>query len=274
MIKLNNLQAGYRAKSPVLKDVNLTLQEDRIYGLLGSNGSGKTTLLNTLAGALEPLGGKIEVLGCTPLERKAKFLEQIAYIQDELELPSMSAEQFMESYAAFRPKFSSEEMNRYLKMMNYTFGIRLDKLSLGNRKKFAIAFALASHPRIILMDEPTNGLDIESKQALRKILAGQDLSERLIIISSHQVADIEDIISDVIILRENRIVLNTSLGAIGEVLQFGDIQNIEEPLYVNGLKAIGKAEGDYSDVDLESFYLAMQNSENMRNYLSKVISKK
>ena len=159
-------------------------------------------------------------------------------------------------------------------MMNYTFGIRLDKLSLGNRKKFAIAFALASHPRIVLMDEPTNGLDIESKQALRKILAGQDLSERLIIISSHQVADIEDIISDVIILRENRIVLNSSLGAIGEVLQFGDIQSIEEPLYVNGLKAIGKTEGDYSDVDLESFYLAMQNSENMRNYLSKVISKK
>lgn len=274
MIKLNNLQAGYRAKSPVLKDVNLTLQEDRIYGLLGSNGSGKTTLLNTLAGALEPLGGKIEVLGYTPLERKAKFLEQIAYIQDELELPSMSAEQFVESYAAFRPMFSNGDMNRYLKMMNFTFGIRLDKLSLGNRKKFAIAFALATHPRIVLMDEPTNGLDIESKQALRKILAGQDLSERLIIISSHQVADIEDIISDVIILRENRIVLNSSLGAIGEVLQFGDIQNIEEPLYVNGLKAIGKAEGDYSDVDLESFYLAMQNSENMRNYLSKVISKK
>ena len=274
MIKLNNLQAGYRAKSPVLKDVNLTLQEDRIYGLLGSNGSGKTTLLNTLAGVLEPLGGKIEVLSYTPMERKAKFLEQIAYIQDELELPSMSVEQFVESYAAFRPKFSSEEMNRYLKMMNYTFGIRLDNLSLGNRKKFAIAFALASHPRIVLMDEPTNGLDIESKQALRKILAGQDLSERLIIISSHQVADIEDVISDVIILRENRIVLNSSLGAIGEVLQFGDIQSIEEPLYVNGLKAIGKAEGDYSDVDLESFYLAMQNSENMRNYLSKVISKK
>ena len=274
MIKLNNLQAGYRAKSPVLKEVNLTLQEDRIYGLLGSNGSGKTTLLNTFAGVLEQLGGKIEVLGYTPLERKAKFLEQIAYIQDELELPPMSVEQFVESYAAFRPKFSSEEMNRYLKIMNFTFGIRLDKLSLGNRKKFAIAFALASHPRIVLMDEPTNGLDIESKQALRKILAGQDLSERLIIISSHQVADIEDIISDVIILRENRIVLNSSLGAIGEVLQFGDIQNIEEPLYVNGLKAIGKTEGDYSDVDLESFYLAMQNSENMRNYLSKVISKK
>lgn len=274
MIKLNNLQAGYRAKSPVLKEVNLTLQGDRIYGLLGSNGSGKTTLLNTFAGVLEPLGGKIEALGYAPMERKAKFLEQIAYIQDELELPSMSVEQFVESYAAFRPKFSSEEMNRHLKMMNFSFGTRLDKLSLGNRKKFAIAFALASHPRIVLMDEPTNGLDIESKQALRKILAGQDLSERLIIISSHQVADIEDIISDVIILRENRIVLNSSLGAIGEVLQFGDIQSIEEPLYVNGLKAIGKAEGDYSDVDLESFYLAMQNSENMRNYLSKVISKK
>lgn len=274
MIKLNNLQAGYRAKSPVLKEVNLTLQGDRIYGLLGSNGSGKTTLLNTLAGALEPLGGKIEVLSYTPMERKAKFLEQIAYIQDELELPSMSVEQFVESYAAFRPKFSSEEMNRYLKMMNYTFGIRLDNLSLGNRKKFAIAFALASHPRIVLMDEPTNGLDIESKQALRKILAGQDLSERLIIISSHQVADIEDIISDVIILRENRIVLNSSLDAIGEVLQFGDIQSIGEPLYVNGLKAIGKTEGDYSDVDLETLYIAMQNSENIRNYLSKVISKK
>ena len=158
--------------------------------------------------------------------------------------------------------------------MNFTFGTRLDKLSLGNRKKFMIAFALASNPRLLLMDEPTNGLDIESKQALRKILAGLDLSEKLIIISSHQVADIEDIISDVIILREKSVILNSTLESIGENLLFGTTASVVDPLYKDGLKAIGKSEGDYSDVDLELLYVAMQSSDSVRKYLSSVISKK
>lgn len=273
MIKLTKLVVGYQIKKPVLREVNMHLTEGNIYGLLGANGSGKTTLLNTLAGSLCPLDGKAKIMGYNPFERKAQFLEQLAYIHDEVELPAVSVEQFIKGYSPFYSRFSAEEMDRLLKMMNFTFGTRLDKLSLGNRKKFAIAFALASNPRLILMDEPTNGLDIESKQALRKIIAGLDMSERLIIISSHQVADIEDIISDIIILRENHIVLNASLSAIGENLLFST-RDIEDPLYVNGLKAIGKAEGDYSDVDLETLYIAIQNSDSVREYLNEVISKK
>ena len=274
MIKLQHLDIGYKAKNPVLKELSLNLEPNRIYGLLGSNGSGKTTLLNTLAGALHPLSGECNVLGYTPSDRKEQFLEQIGLVADELELPAISADAFIESYSAFRPKFSLEQMTNYLKAMNFTFGTRLDKLSLGNRKKFMIAFALACNPRMLLMDEPTNGLDIESKHVLRKILAGMDLSEQMIIISSHQVADIEDIISDVIILRENKVILNTPIDRIGEVLQFGSTTAISNPLYVDGLKAIGKSEGDYSDVDLELLYVAMQSSDSVRKYLSSVISKK
>ena len=274
MIKLQNLNAGYKAKNPVLKDLTLSLEPNRIYGLLGSNGSGKTTLLNTLAGALYPLDGECNVLGHNPSERKTHFLEQIVVISDELELPAISAEAFIESYSAFRPRFSSEQMTNYLNVMNFTFGTRLDKLSLGNRKKFMIAFALACNARLLLMDEPTNGLDIESKQALRKILAGLDMSDQMIIISSHQVADIEDIISDVIILREKSVILNSTLDKIGEALQFGTTASVADPLYKDGLKAIGKSEGDYSDVDLELLYVAMQSSDSVRKYLSSVISKK
>ncbi len=273
MIKLQKLEAGYKAKNPVLKEVSLTLRESRIYGLLGSNGSGKTTLLNTLAGVLHPLGGGIDLYGYTPFERKRDFLEQIFYISDELELPALSAENYIKSYSPFRPKFSTKAMESYLKMMNFTFDVRLDRLSMGNRKKFMIAFALASNPRLLMMDEPTNGLDIESKHALRKILAGMELSQTCVIISSHQVADIEDIISDVIILRDKGILLNASMDEIGEKLEFGSSATITEPLYTDGLKAIGRSEGEYSDVDLELLYVGLQRDENLRKEVSRIISK-
>ena len=260
MIKLTNLSTGYTRMQPVLQQATATLHAGCIYGLLGANGSGKTTLLKTLTGCITPLSGEVNVMGENPAYRSRTLLAEIAYMPDEITLPAMSADSFEKAYSPFWPKFSHEKFHNYLKAFEVEANNNLSRLSLGNRKKFYIAFALACNTRLLILDEPTNGLDIVGKKVFRQILASEINDERTIIVSSHLVGDLERLISDVIILRNNHIVLNASLGVIGEQLTFGNIANIAEPIYKDGLRAIGKSEGEYSDVDLELLYLALHDN--------------
>lgn len=268
MIKLTNLEAGYKKKHPVLRGLSTHIERGNIYGLLGSNGVGKTTLLNTIAGVLDPLSGELSVMGHTPSAHTRQFFEQIYYITDEVELPAISLKSYIASYAKFRPSFCEEEMMRYLEQMNFTFGTRLSRLSLGNRKKFIIAFALACNTPLLLMDEPTNGLDIESKKQLRRILASLDMSNRTIIISTHQIADLEQMLSHVMIMKAGEIIVNTSLDSVAQRLAFGAASDFSSPLYIDGLKAIAENEGDYSNIDLEMLYLAVLESAEVRNIIN------
>ena len=264
MIKLTNLEAGYKQKNPVLSAINTQIEAGNIYGLLGSNGVGKTTLLHTIAGVLEPLSGEVDVMGHTPSAHTRQFFEQIYYITDEVELPAMSLEGYIGTYAKFRPGFSREQMQDYLQRMNFTFGVRLNKLSLGNRKKFVIAYALACNTPLLLMDEPTNGLDIESKRQLRSILASLDMSNRAIIISTHQIADLEQMLSHILIIKDKQLIISTSLDNAAQQLSFGRVGEFAEPLFVDGLRVIAQNSGEYSNLDLEMLYLAVLESAEVR----------
>ena len=264
MIKLTNLEAGYKQKNPVLSAISTRIEVGNIYGLLGSNGVGKTTLLHTIAGVLDPLSGKVDVMGHTPSAHTRQFFEQIYYITDEVELPAMSLEGYIGTYAQFRPGFSREQMQDYLQRMNFTFGVRLNKLSLGNRKKFVIAYALACNTPLLLMDEPTNGLDIESKRQLRSILASLDMSNRAIIISTHQIADLEQMLSHILIIKDKQLIVNTSLDNAAQRLAFGRVGEFAEPLFVDGLRVIAQNSGEYSNLDLEMLYLAVLESAEVR----------
>ena len=264
MIKLTNLVAGYKQKNPVLSAISTQIEAGNIYGLLGSNGVGKTTLLHTIAGVLEPLAGEVDVMGHTPSAHTRQFFEQIYYITDEVELPAMSLEGYIGTYAKFRPGFSREQMQDYLQRMNFTFGVRLNKLSLGNRKKFVIAYALACNTPLLLMDEPTNGLDIESKRQLRSILASLDMSNRAIIISTHQIADLEQMLSHILIIKDKQLIISTSLDNAAQRLAFGRVGEFAEPLFVDGLRVIAQNSGEYSNLDLEMLYLAVLESAEVR----------
>lgn len=264
MIKLTNLEAGYKQKNPVLSAISTRIEVGNIYGLLGSNGVGKTTLLHTIAGVLDPLAGEVDVMGLTPSAHTRQFFEQIYYITDEVELPAMSLEGYIGTYAKFRPGFSLEQMQSYLERMNFTFGVRLNKLSLGNRKKFVIAYALACNTPLLLMDEPTNGLDIESKRQLRSILASLDMSNRAIIISTHQIADLEQMLSHILIIKDKQLIISTSLDNAAQRLSFGRVGEFAEPLFVDGLRAIAPNNGEYSNLDLEMLYLAVLESAEVR----------
>lgn len=267
MIKFHDLDAGYVGRRPVLRGVEGSLRSGNVYGLLGANGSGKTTLLKTLAGGLFPLRGEVEASGRVPSQRSRDFLADTIYMPDEVAFPSMSLDSFERVYSRFRPRFSHDDFREYLRMLDFDCDTCLDRLSTGNRKKVFIAYALAGNPSTVLMDEPTNGLDIESKKAFRRLLAGFDMTDRVVVVSTHQVADLENLLTAAIVVREGTIALNALFDEITARLAFGNAGGEGEPLYADGLRAIRlNRGGEYTDVDVELLYHAIHESEAVRDF--------
>lgn len=271
---MNDLNAGYVGKRPVLRGVEGTLLAGNVYGLLGANGSGKTTLLKTLAGGLFPLGGSVEVDGRIPSRRERDFLADTVYMSDEISFPSMSLDSFERIYSRFRPRFSHDEFREYLRVLDFDCGTRLDRLSTGNRKKVFIAYALACNPSLLLLDEPTNGLDIESKRAFRRLLAGFDMTGRIVAVSTHQVADLENLLTAAIVVRDGGVAMNALFDDIAACLIFGNADG-GETLYADGLRAIRRNDGgEYTDVDVELLYHAIHESEAVREAIAAHLSGK
>lgn len=268
MIEMNDLYAGYGRNNAVLRGLNGTIAEGHIYGLLGANGSGKTTLMKTWAGALYPISGSVDVFGNRPEDRKVDFLASTVFMPDEMSFPQLSVAAFEKIYGRFYPKFSHEEFSYYLNTLRFSFDVRLDHLSTGNRKKFFAAFAMACNPSLLLMDEPTNGLDIESKKAFRHILTEFDTTNRVVVISTHQVADLNNLLSAIVLVRDGGIALNATFDKISEKLNFGGIL-VTDALYSDGLRSISlNNNGKYTDVDIESLYHAIQESECVRSFIA------
>lgn len=225
MIQLQNIQFGYTKNRNIFDDVSLTMEAGHIYGLLGKNGAGKTTLLKIMSGLRFPTSGTSTILNQNAVLRKAEILQDIYFLQEEMYVPHMKIESFVKAYSPFYPRFNHEQFNEYLREfeLDKEFGY-LDKLSHGQKKKTLIAFALATNTQILIMDEPTNGLDIPSKSTFRKLMASAADETRLVIISTHQVRDLHSLIDMVAILDNGRMVLNASTYEITEKLLF-DVDN-------------------------------------------------
>ena len=274
MIEMNDLYAGYGRKRAILHGLSGTITEGHIYGLLGANGSGKTTLMKTWCGALCPVSGHVSVYGSCPMDRKADFLASTVYMPDEISFPPLSVVAFEKTYGRFWSKFSHEEFADYLNTLDFSFDMRIDRLSTGNRKKLFIAFAMACNPSLLLMDEPTNGLDIESKKTFRHILASFDTTGRIVVVSTHQVADLNNLLSAVVVLRDGGMVLNATFDMISEKLSFGNASDTDT-LYANGLHSISlNNDNKYTDVDVESLYHAIHESERMRSFIAENLAGK
>lgn len=225
MIQLQNIQFGYTKNRNIFDDVSLTMEAGHIYGLLGKNGAGKTTLLKIMSGLRFPTSGTATILNENAIWRKSEVLQDIYFLQEEMYVPHLKIEQFEKAYSPFYPRFNHEQFNEYLREfeLDKEFGY-LDKLSHGQKKKTLIAFALATNTKVLIMDEPTNGLDIPSKSTFRKLMASAADESRLVIISTHQVRDLHSLIDMVAILDNGRMVLNASTYEITEKLLF-DVDN-------------------------------------------------
>ena len=231
MITLKELSFSYSRKKEVLDRINLEVGSGHICGLLGKNGEGKTTLLNLLSGQIFPDQGSCLVLEEIPAERNARFLQQIFLLPEEISMPEATAIEYIKMYAPFYPTFRDDICKACVESFEINLSDRLSKMSQGQRKKVAITLALAAHTPLLLMDEPTNGLDIPSKATFRRLVASLIDDNQTVIISTHQVRDLESLIDTVLILDQRQILLNKTLNEIGEKLYFGPLLPEEKALY-------------------------------------------
>ena len=231
MITLKELSFSYSRKKEVLDRINLEVGSGHICGLLGKNGEGKTTLLNLLSGQIFPDQGSCLVLEETPSERNARFLQQIFLLPEEISMPEVTAIEYIKMYAPFYPTLRDDICKSCGGSFEINLSDRLSKMSQGQRKKVAITLALAAHTPLLLMDEPTNGLDIPSKATFCRLVASLIDDNQTVIISTHQVRDLESLIDTVLILDQRQILLNKTLNEIGEKLYFGPLLPEEKALY-------------------------------------------
>jgi len=203
------------------------MEGGHIYGLLGKNGAGKTTLLKLIAGLRFPQQGSCKVLGMESKKRNAAMLEDIYFLTEEIWLPDTNIEEYLKMYAGPYSKFDTNIFDKCLREFEINSSDKLKNMSFGQKKKVAISFALATQCKILIMDEPTNGLDIPSKGQFRKLAAELITDDRCMVLSTHQVRDLESLIDRIIILDESRILLNQTTDAICDKLLFKTLMSIE-----------------------------------------------
>jgi len=261
MIEISHLTFGY-GKAQLFEDLNISLKPGHIYGLLGKNGAGKSTLLKNIAGLVFPWSGTCTVNGINADKRLPSFLQELFFVPEEIYLPAVTAKQFADSTAHFYPKFDNNQFTKMLAEFDVPADKLLTKLSFGQQKKVIISFGLSTNTSLLIMDEPTNGLDIPSKSQFRKIISGALTDDRCIIISTHQVRDLDNLIDAVLVLHERHIVVAKSMDEIAERVHFGIIPSDAAHIYaedsMNGLNAIAlNTTGSYSKVDMELLFNAI-----------------
>lgn len=217
-----------------MSDFSFSLEKGRVYGLLGKNGVGKSTLLYLMCGLLTPKHGRVMYHGVDMRRRLPETLRDVFLVPEEFDLPAVSLVQFVELNSPFYPNFSKEDMMTYLHLFEMDWNIHLGGLSMGQKKKVFMSFALATHTSLLLMDEPTNGLDIMAKSQFRKFIASGMSDERTIVISTHQVRDIDNVLDHVVIMNNSRVLLDESIVRVTERLAFVESDSpalAEEALY-------------------------------------------
>ena len=197
MIRIDDLNFGYR-KTTLYDSFDLHIDRPGVYGLFGRNGSGKSTLLKLIAGLLFPRRGRIEVHGREPRRRHPDLLAGIYLVPEEFHLPDLSAVQLLRTHAGFYPRFSAEAFADYLGVFELPRDRPFAQMSLGEKKKAAMAFALATRTPVLLLDEPTNGLDILGRDQFKTIVARPEQRERIVVVSTHQAHDLESIMDHVL----------------------------------------------------------------------------
>lgn len=265
MIEIKDLRFGYKQRQSLFDGLSLSLERGCVVGLLGRNGEGKSTLMKLISGLLLPKEGELTVLGRASTERSLEFLEGIYMLGEEVQLPELSVGAYCSLYGAFYPTYSEQIAVELLELFELKTDMQLKQMSLGQKKKAQIALALALQTPLLLLDEPTNGLDIPSKSVFRRALAKYSHPEQTIIISTHQVRDLEQVIDHLLLMHGNRIVCNEPIARLEDCFAFGTISETSGAniLYreASVLDEVGiwqrKQEGEGQPFSIELFFNAM-----------------
>lgn len=266
MIRIEKLGFSY-GQVPVLKNITMNLEPGKIYGLLGENGVGKTTLLTLLAGLKKPLQGSIDIEGSTPYSRAPQVLENQFYLADEMLPVPMKAAEYARITGEFWPNYKQDTFEEIMELFENPSDKKMNEMSTGQLKKTYISLALALGCKYLFLDEPTNGLDIPSKAQFRSALMKYTGEDSTIVISTHQVRDLENIIDPIIILDRQDVLLNASLEEISRKLYFDyGTQLHPESLYSEQLpggfiQVYPNAEGADSKVNIEALFNAVHHNK-------------
>ena len=220
MITVKQLSFGYTRRRNIFDSLSLELPKGSIVGLLGRNGEGKTTLLKLLYGQLLRRQGELKVLDADPKHRAVSFLQQVYLLPEEFQVPPISIRSFFDISAPFYPNYDEAVAKELIDTFGLQWDMNFKKISQGQKKKALIAFALSLRVPLLLLDEPTNGLDIPSKGEFRRTVARYTTDEQTIIISTHQVRDLEQLIDRVLIMERGSIFCNATVADITERLSF------------------------------------------------------
>ena len=259
MIRIKDLGFSY-GENVVLKDITMNLEEGRIYGLLGENGVGKTTLLTLLSGLKNAKAGNIDIDGHNPWKREPSLLTEIYYLSDEVAEINMKAIEYAENYGKFWEGFDLNKFIEIMESFENDINQKMNRMSFGQLKKTHISFALACNTKYLFMDEPTNGLDIPSKAQFRKAVMKYTREDSTLLISTHQVRDLENIIDPIIILDRQDVLLNASLEKIAEKFFFDYSNDRKEgALYCEmipggNIQVLINTTGEDSKVNIEALF--------------------
>ena len=268
MIQLEDISFSYRQKQPLFDQLNLELPAGSIYGLLGKNGAGKSTLLKIITGLLFPKTGHIDVVGFQPRDRYPQFLREIFLVTEEFHMPSFSVNSYLKLYGPFYPRFNKQLFEEYMDEFRISTNQKLSDMSYGQKKNFLLSFGLATDCKLLILDEPTNGLDIPSKSKFRKIVANAIHEDRSFIISTHQVRDMENLIDPIIILDDGKIIFFEDYEQVSLKLAVGRYNQLpkdEDIVYqessVAGYTIVKEnLDGDETNMNLELLFNAVINN--------------
>ncbi len=273
MIEIRKLNFSYK-KTPVFSNINLSFPQGNIYGLLGENGVGKTTLLKLICGLLRPTEGSCTVDGITSQQRLPEMLQRVVFLPDEVSLPDgKTPQQYVNELAPFYPNFAQGTFLHLMEELEVEPDRKFKEMSFGQQKKSLIAASLSLGTDYVLFDEPTNGLDIPSKAQFRQILSRRFEERNTIIISTHQVKDVENLIDPIVILSNNAVLLDASVQRIQEKLffEYGGEQR-QDALYSEMqpggyLNVVPNSTGEESHINIEALFNAVLRNKRVINEL-------
>ena len=277
MIQIRNLSYRYSKRVEIFNNLNLEFKPGKIYGLLGKNGAGKSTLIKNITGMLFPTSGTCEIFEESPKNRSVNFLKNLFFVPEEYYLPNLSIEHLVNIYKDFYPNFDTNQFDGYIKEFKIEKHKRTTELSLGQKKKILIGFALSANTKVLIMDEPTNGLDIPSKIVFRNMINDSFKADRIVIITSHQVRDLDELIHSIIIMNDGKVLLNNDKAHVAKQLQFQltdakleTTDLIYQEKVSNGFASIKENKTDtagYIDIEL-LFNAVLTNPSTINNYLN------
>jgi len=285
MIEIKNLSVGFlksnglhtvrlnlESVKPVLENLSLTIEPGKVYGLIGRNGAGKTTLLNCITGILA-FKKKFQAIfldGVKMNINNPNTHAKLFYVTDTISSIHILADTFADTLSRLYPGFSIESYKESMEKFHMDRNVFLDELSLGEKKSVFLSYAFASGAPYIILDEPTNGLDITSRKVFRKLIASYMTPDRSIIVSTHHINEISPLLDHILILDKRHLVFDHSVMETGSVLSF--IESDDEQCKQQALYSMSSAYGNRmilpdtggtdSEIDYELLFEAvLENGE-------------